>query len=588
MEVLLSSLNAKYIHTNLAIRYLKAYCKDIEDINIKIQEFTINDSMEKIVSEIYKKKMDLIALSCYIWNIEETIKLVKILKKVQPQIKIILGGPEVTFYGQEWMRKVQEIDFIIKGEGEETLYEFLKTLKLKEKIKFHHIKGLLFREKGKIVENTDRVLMEDLDRIPFPYEDNLMNYKNKIIYYESTRGCPFNCQYCLSSTIKGVRYFSLNRVKNELKLFINAGIKQVKFIDRTFNCNIERTKELVRFIIEQKGTTNFHFEIAADLIDEEILSIFKNAPVGLFQLEIGVQSTYLPTLKAIKRHNDFNKIKDVVNTIRSYDNIHQHIDLIAGLPLETYERFKKTFNDVYSLKPDMLQLGFLKILKGAGIEVEEHDYKITPFPPYEVLSNKYITYGEILQLKSVENLVEKYSNSHKFENTIDYILKNYFHTPFEFFRDFALFWEEKNLFLQPHSQKQLYKIFLDYWETKNKDCHIIHEILKFDYLLSNNSPMPTCFTEHPIKFKKEKSFEFVKVKDNVEKYFPEFIDKSPKEIYKRIHFELFNTNILEIVKHENNFIKDEKQIILFYFPEKQMGIYPRAKHYKIQYEDKKL
>ncbi|MCR1897736.1 B12-binding domain-containing radical SAM protein [Irregularibacter muris] len=573
MKVLLISLNAKYIHTNLAIRYLESYCRNREDIDIEISEFTINDNLQSILGEIYKKRANILAFSCYIWNIEESMKIVRMIKKIQPGIKIVLGGPEVTFYGTRWMNRAKEIDYIVKGEGEISFYELLEEIKFGGE-NLHEIEGIIYRQQDKIIENKDRAPLKELDSVPFPYPEDLSDYENKIIYYESSRGCPFHCQYCLSSTTGGVSFFSLSRVKEELKTFINAKVKQVKFVDRTFNCDKKRTKELLRYLIAQGGDTNFHFEVAADLIDQEMLDIFKEAPVGLFQLEIGIQSTYAPTLEAIRRKNDLSKIEYVVNRIHSYKNIHQHLDLIAGLPYESYECFKKSFNDVYALKPDMLQLGFLKILKGSGIEVdnEKYGYQYTPYPPYEVLLNDHISYEEILKLKAIEDLVEKYSNAHIFDYTIDYLIQHHYQSPFDFFEDFAIYWEEKDLYRQFHSQKYLYKILLDYCKSIFGDFSIIHELLKFDYLLTHKGPLPEFFIENIIENKKEKSFEFLKHGKNIEKYLPEYINNTPKEIYKNVHFELFDREILQLLKIKKGLLPTEELILMFHFPKEPREI----------------
>lgn len=583
MKVLLISLNAKYIHTNLAIRYLEGYCKELEDTHIKVREFTINDHWDRILKEIYKEQADVIAFSCYIWNVEQTIKMVPLIKGVQPEAKIILGGPEVTFYGDKWMKKVEEIDYIVKGEGEVTLYELLKFLQSDLQIP-NKVNGIIYRRNDEILETSNRQLMEHLDAIPFPYPEDLSDFKNKIIYYESSRGCPFHCQYCLSSTTEGVRYFPLDQVKKHLKFFIDAGVKQVKFVDRTFNCNKDRTMELLRFLIDQGGETNFHFEVAADLIDQEILELLEKASPGLFQLEIGIQSTHLPTLEAIQRKNDFPKIKEVVQRISSFQNIHQHVDLIAGLPYENYETFKKSFNDVYYLKADMLQMGFLKVLKGSGIEVdkEKYDYKYTSFPPYEVLSNKYLSYREVIKLKMIEDILEKYGNSHVFDYTIDYLLKDYYKTPFDFFEDLAQHWEKQNLFYASHSQKNLYKIFLDFWKSKEKDIKIFHEMLKFDYLLTHKAPLPKFFQINDIAQKKKRIFEFLQREENIEKYLPELIGLPPKEIYKYVQFENFSMDILASLNQKQTTKKNQENILLFHFLKGKKDISNKATVYDVE------
>lgn len=583
MKVLLSSLNSKFIHTNLAIRYLYTYSQDIEDVSFSIREFTINDQIQGILREIFNERADIICLSCYIWNIEETIKLVKLLKKVQTSIKIILGGPEVSYDASNWMKIVEEIDFIVKGEGEESFYELIKQICSNQEVR--DIKGIVYRDNSKnIRENPDRELLE-INKLPFPYGENLSNLENKIIYYESSRGCPFNCQYCLSSTIKGVRSLPLDRVKKDLEFFIKAGLKQVKFVDRTFNCDKERTKEIVRFIIDREGVTNFHFEVAADLIDDELLDIFKSAPIGMFQLEIGIQSTHFPTLREIQRVNNFERIENVVKSIKSYGNIHQHVDLIAGLPYEDYGTFKKSFNEVYKLGADMVQLGFLKVLKGSGIEFskEKHGYNYWPYPPYEVLSNKYMTYEDILKLKLVEEILEMYGNSHIFDYTIDFLIQNKYSNPFSFFEHFSKYWQDENLFRKSHSQKNLYKIFKDYLSLNHSgDMDILFELLKLDYLVSHKGPLPEFLKNNNFhKNNKAKIFQFLKQANNIEKYFPEFTGKAPKEIYKHVYFEEFNGEIGKVIgiDEKNNAL--ESLILTFYFPKQRINIKDKALFKKV-------
>ena len=389
MKILLTSLNAKFIHSNLAIRYLKGYCEAYSSADVAIREFTINDQIEKILASIYLEEPDVIGFSCYIWNIEETLKLASSIKQVIPRCKIILGGPEVSYDSREFMAKFPYIDFIMYGEGEETFRHFVETLE--NRSDFSSVNGLVYRDGGRVIQNPPRSNMEDLDIIPFPYRDGLLGLENKIVYYETSRGCPFNCQYCLSSTIDGVRYFSLERVLDEIDFFIDRKVPQVKLVDRTFNCHPKRAKAIIEHIIRREGNTNFHFEIAAHIMDRDMLELLRKAPPGLFQLEIGVQSTNEHTLDSIQRKTDIGKIYQVVEKLHTPRNIHIHLDLIAGLPYEDYDSFADSFDDVYSMQPDNLQLGFLKLLKGSSIrqEASEHGYRYTTYAPYEVLGNKY-------------------------------------------------------------------------------------------------------------------------------------------------------------------------------------------------------
>jgi len=385
MKALLTTLNSKYIHSALSIRYLKEFCKDIADISL--MEFTINQNIDYIAGEIYKRKPDIIGFSTYIWNLEHTLRVCEILKLVNPNIKIILGGPEVSFDSEDIMKENWFIDFIISGEGEIPFRELLLSIFDGDR-DFSSVKGLTYREGEEIIKNPPGSLLKNLDMIPSPYVEIDKSLEKKIVYYESSRGCPFNCQFCLSSTIKGVRYFSLERVKEDLQRLMDMKVKQVKFVDRTFNANKKYAMEIMEFIMDKDPEDmNFHFEVTAHLIDEDMLQLIKKAKPGLFQFEIGVQSTNERTIEAIGRTTNFGKLKEICKEIKSYKNIHQHLDLIAGLPYEGYESFKKSFNDVYEIKPEKIQLGFLKLLKGSGLrkEKEKYGFKFLDIPPYEVL-----------------------------------------------------------------------------------------------------------------------------------------------------------------------------------------------------------
>ena len=361
---LLIGINAKYIHTNLAIRYLKAYCnKQYQSIALK--EFSINDSLDNVLKEVYCKHTHVYAFSCYIWNIDRVLKLCSNLKKLNPDAVVVLGGPEVSFDAETLITMHKYIDYIIRGEGEETFLELLQLLK-SDMHNNAEILGLTYRLGNQIVSTPDRPLLQNLDIIPFPYED-IKQLSNKIIYYETSRGCPFNCQYCLSSTLHGVRYFSMDRIKQELKQFIDLGVKQVKLVDRTFNCNKQHSLEIIKYIIKLQSKTNFHFEIGADLLDDEIIAVLATAPKDMFQFEIGVQSTNQIALREISRAMNIDKVKQNVLSLQQARNSHLHLDLIAGLPFEDFNSFGRSFDEVHQLLPDMLQLGFLKLLKGSGI-----------------------------------------------------------------------------------------------------------------------------------------------------------------------------------------------------------------------------
>lgn len=547
MKIMLTSLNAKYIHSNLAIRYLNAYCHD-DFPDIFIREYTINDRAEAVLGEIYKERADVVAFSCYIWNIGETLQIAANLKKVSPETIIVLGGPEVTYDPVDILSHNPYVDYIDYGEGEETFRQLLGYIK-HNNVNIENILGLAYRTKGKCEKNQARPLIKDLDKIPFPYLENLKSFQNKIIYYESTRGCPFQCQYCLSSTIEGVRFFSLDRVKRDLTRFIEAGVKQVKFVDRTFNCNHQRALEIMKFLAGAPGDINFHFEVAADLIGREMLDFLATVPKGRFQFEIGIQSTNSDTLELIKRKMDLSKVKENVREIKSFGNIHQHLDLIAGLPAESYESFRNSFNEVYALKPDMLQLGFLKLLKGSGIRERAEGYgiKYTAEPPYEVLANDFLSYGKVLKLKRVEDLLERYGNSGRFKYSLPW-LEGFFETTFDMYERLGNFWEERGYHLSSHKDSAIFEIIYNFFVHISRENHpVFSDLLKLDYLRQGNLPLPKFLKrDYPQEFR-EKCWEFVKNSQNVTQYLPQYQEVSTKEIMKKVAFELFQYNVVDLI-----------------------------------------
>ncbi|KPU26629.1 radical SAM protein [Caloranaerobacter sp. TR13] len=592
MNIVISTLNSKYIHSSLSIRYLKNYCIDSFN-NIKLMEFTINQNSEYITGELFKHAPDVLAFSCYIWNIEKTLEICERLKIVRPQTKIVLGGPEVSFDGDKILKKYDFIDFIIYGEGEETFKELLQYLD--EGIEnYDNIKGLIFRENKRIIVNSPRPLISNLDMIPSPYEGDLNEFKDKIVYFESSRGCPFNCQFCLSSTIKGVRYFTIDRVKEDLLKLIKAGVKQVKFVDRTFNAKKDYALEIMKFIMAQNvKNINFHFEVTAHLLDDEILDFLKCVPEGLFQFEIGVQSTNDKTLEAISRKTNFDRLSKVVKKIKSYENIHQHLDLIAGLPYEDYSSFKKSFNDVFNLQPDMLQLGFLKLLKGSGLrrESEKYGFKFLDKTPYEVLENNYITYEEMLKLKSIEDLLEKYSNSRSFENSLNYVIKNYYGTPFDFFEDFSSYWEQQKLDSISHSKTSLYKIFYNYYLDRiNRNIEIFRELLKYDFLLNNRTSNLLDFMKSDKNIDdKDIVHKFLQNESNVNKYLKEFARIPAKKIINKVHFEVFILDILDFIKNDFDVYKiSYKESIMLFKYNEDKKVFKKVEVYDITEEMKKI
>ncbi|MTI49489.1 B12-binding domain-containing radical SAM protein [Sporosalibacterium faouarense] len=573
MKILLTTLNSKYIHSSLSIRYLKSYCENSFS-NIMVKEFTINQNPDFIAGEIVKLDTDVVAFSCYIWNIENTLQIAETLKMVKPEIKIIFGGPEVSFDGYKVLEDYKYIDYIIYGEGEETFKDLMVSLE-NGKQNLNNIQGLIYRENSRIIENAPRPLIDNLDDIPSPFKEDLNEYKNKIVYFESSRGCPFNCRFCLSSTINGVRFFSLKRVKSDLKKLIEAEVRQVKFVDRTFNARKEYALDIMRFLIEEtknyKNDINFHFEVTAHLLDEEVLEFLKNVPEGLFQFEIGVQSTNSSTIEAISRKTDLDVLRKVVKKVRDNKNIHQHLDLIAGLPYEDYETFKKSFNDVYSMEPEKLQLGFLKLLKGSELRMdrEKYGFKFLDKPPYEVLENNYISYKEILKLKVIEDLVEKYGNEDNFKYSLGFIIKNFYKTAFDFYEDFSIYWEGRNYHTRAHSKKNLYKILYEFFKV-NVGSHenIFNEVLKFDYLLNNKSTNLPKYLARESNIEIQKSrHEFLREEENIERHLSNYKGESVKEIIKDVHFEEFSIDVFKLInndfKLEDNLSND--RVILFVY-----------------------
>lgn len=566
MKILLTTLNSKFIHTNLAIRYLKEFAKDVQKVDIR--EYTINNQADYILKDIYKGGYDAVFFSVYIWNVLDIMSLCENLKKVMPNLIIGLGGPEVSYDSENLMKKYGFIDYILYGEGEVTFREV--CLMLNNKMESKDIKGLVWRDKGYIKVNEERPYLQDLDLIPSPYDNmDTKEYENRIVYYESSRGCPFNCQYCLSSAIKGLRYFSLERVKKDLKNLINARVSQIKFIDRTFNAKKKTAMEIMKFLMENdNGFTTYHFEVTAHLIDDEMLEFLKECKPGLFQFEIGVQSTDQNVLEACGRKDDFKKLSRVVTKIESYKNIHQHLDLIAGLPYESYEGFEKSFNDVYNLGIEQLQLGFLKMIKGTGIRnmADMHGFKYKSYPPYEVLSNRYISYEEILKLKDIEEMVERYYNSGNFRMSVSFIVKRYYKdSPFKFYEEFANFHDINGYFDAAQGKNQNYKILLDFYMEKiGEKIELFRDILKYDYVsLGKTSNVPDFLVRNYPEDFKNRCHIYLQNDENVKKYIPKHFDTPAKMIIKYVQFEPFRYDIESLKNDIMIDPKKEDNIIMF-------------------------
>ena len=463
MKILLVACNAKYIHSNLAVYDLQAYASDYAD-HIVLKEYTINQQKDDIMRDIYLEHPDVVCVSCYIWNLSFVKELMADLIKILPGADFWAGGPEVSYDAEKFLTENSEFKGVMVGEGEETFKELAGHYVEKNPQNLKNMTGICYRDGDQIIHNGWRQIM-DLSSIPFIYKD-LSEFKNRIIYYESSRGCPFSCSYCLSSIDKKLRFRDTETVKKELQFFIDNKVPQVKFVDRTFNCKHDHAMAIWKYINEHdNGVTNFHFEISADLLREEELQEMSTMRPGLIQLEIGVQSTNPDTIKAIHRTMDFEKLKGIVDRIHSFGNIHQHLDLIAGLPYEDYDSFRHSFNDVYALKPQQLHLGFLKVLNGSHMMEMCKEYGIVykTQEPYEVLSTKWLDYDHVLKLKTVENMVEVYYNSGQFQNTLEY-LENFFQDAFSIYERLGSFYMEKGYGDVSHTRMRRYEILLEFLE----------------------------------------------------------------------------------------------------------------------------
>lgn len=489
MNILLSTLNAKFIHSSLALRYLRSYAQATFP-TIELVEYTINDVTLNIVADIYKREPDVVAFSCYIWNIRETLDVIRNLKKVCPDVPVILGGPEVTYDADFWMKKHPQIDVIAIGEGEQTFLELLQAYQ-EAKVtgqppRLRDVAGIAYRDQEHVRFSMPRAQIEEMDTIPSPYQDHLDELNNRVVYFEASRGCPFKCQYCLSSIEDGVRYFSLERVKEDLLRLINHGVKTIKFVDRTFNINKKYALEIFQFLIDNHKGTVFQFEITADILRADVLDFLtENAPPGVFRFEIGVQSTNDETNRLVQRIQRFDRLSRTVTQIKNSGKIDQHLDLIAGLPEEDYQSFRKTFNDVFALRPEELQLGFLKMLRGTGVRAraKDHGYVFMDESPYEILGNNVLSFGDMQKIKRVEDVLEKYWNAHRMDHTLEWLLEHVFESPFDFFQSFGDYWESKGWSRIGHQLEDLFTRLQSFLQTQQVEKleHVI-SLMKFDFL----------------------------------------------------------------------------------------------------------
>ncbi|PKM95207.1 MAG: B12-binding domain-containing radical SAM protein [Firmicutes bacterium HGW-Firmicutes-1] len=576
MKVLLVGINAKFIHSNLAIRYMQKYANR-DGYRVDIAEYTINQNIDTILSDIYKQKPDVLGFSCYLWNIEMVIKIMNAYKKIAKGTFIILGGPEVSYEAEKIMAEELEIDAIICGEGEEPFKALLTSLE-KQNTSLDNIQSLVYRKNNNIIKNTSREPLF-MDELPFVYEEGIGDLENRIIYYESSRGCPFNCQYCLSSIEKGVRFRSFEKVKKELQFFLDQKVVQVKFVDRTFNCKKDHAMNIWSFLhLKDNGTTNFHFEISADLLDDEMIAFLNTVRPGLFQFEIGVQSTHEATIEAIKRKTNFIQIVENVKALKSSQNIHLHLDLIVGLPHEAYATFARSFNDVYCLKPEQLQIGFLKVLKGSGMheKCEEYKIKYRDYAPYEVLCTKDLDYLEIEKLKMIEEMVELYYNSGHYDNTVLY-LERFFDTSFGFYEALASFWEDNHYHKISHSKTSIATIMKDFGhQYKDIDIIFLKNVIKLDWCLQEKIKKFPDWLECTEAYSKEIN-NFYRDENNISHYIPQLREYSSKQVSRMVHIEIFD---YDMTKYQNSIgieIDKKRTALLFnYFDRDRMRHNPRV------------
>lgn len=541
MRVLLIAVNAKYIHSNPAVYSLRAYAQaalgDQPEVGIEIAEYTINQNTENILADIYRHRPDIAAFSCYIWNWNTIQELLPELPKLLPDTRLWLGGPEVSFHAEKILAQYTQLTGIMVGEGEETFTQLVRF--------YHAPKGQLQDIPGLVLPQgrTQPRELTDMSKLPFLYED-LGKFQNRIIYYESQRGCPFRCAYCLSAIDKSVRLRDIETVKKELQYFLDHKVSQVKFIDRTFNCNAAHALAIWRYLLENdNGVTNFHFEIAADLMTEDELEVLKQMRPGLIQLEIGVQSTNEQTLHAINRYMSLEHLRQVVDKIHSFHNIHQHLDLIAGLPYEDYDSFVTSFNDVYAMRPQQLQLGFLKVLKGSPIEEKAEEYGIVynSRPPYEVLYSRWIPYDDVLRLKGIEEMVELYYNSCQFTHTLP-VLEKEFSSPFALYEALSQYYEEKGYYINTPARAYRYQVLLEFAQQKAPArSELYAQLLTFDmYLRENLKSRPAfalCWQQG--EEEKEQVRAFYRQEAQTPQYLTGYEGYQPQQLMKMTHIEYF-------------------------------------------------
>ena len=544
MKTVLVAINAKYIHSNLAVYSLRSYARTF-GYEPELLEFTINQQKDQILKGIYEAKPDLLCFSCYIWNLSYVEEIIEDIKKILPKITIWAGGPEVSYDAPQFLKRHPEVDGIMCAEGEQTLTELIRyyeTEKSQGK-SLDEINGIVYQENRMIHQTPLRDIM-NMDDLVFPYED-LKDFEHKIIYYESSRGCPFSCSYCLSSIDKKLRFRSFSLVEKELEFFLAHKVPQVKFVDRTFNCKKSHAMAIWTYIKEHdNGITNFHFEVAADLLTEDEIALIQTMRPGLIQLEIGVQSTNEKTLAEIHRKTDFEEITRKVKAVQKGENVHQHLDLIAGLPYENYESFGRSFNDVYALKPEQLQLGFLKVLKGSYMAEAAEGYGCVhkAKPPYEVLGTRWLSYEEILKLKGVEEMVEVYYNSGQFQKTIR-AMEHLFETAFSMYEELADFYEKNGYNEVSHTRIRRYEILQEFLQEKEANLEYFKQLMIFDlYARENMKTRPQWAND--LSAYKMQILDFYKKEEENPELLTDYQGYQARQTIKMTHIEVFTYDVI--------------------------------------------
>ncbi|WP_096198945.1 B12-binding domain-containing radical SAM protein [Bacillus sp. FJAT-45350] len=568
MKTVITTLNAKYIHTCLALRCLKAYAEP--DFPVEMVEFTIKDPVMNIVSDIYSRNPDVVGFSCYIWNIEETIKVIDMLKKVKPSMKIVLGGPEVSYDTAFWLERVPAVDFIVIGEGEVTFKALLEEIQGEQN--YSNVPGIGLKIDNEVVINPHSTKPELKDYpTPYRFQEDIDGLGKRVTYFETSRGCPFSCQFCLSSIEVGVRYFDINQVKSDILYLIENGAKLIKFVDRTFNINRDFALDMFQFLIDNHSGCVFQFEITADIMRPEVLEFLNtHAPPGIFRFEVGVQSTNDATNELVKRKQNFEKLSRTVTMVKEGGKIDQHLDLIAGLPEEDYDSFRKTFNDVFALQPEELQLGFLKMLRGTGVRLraEDHNYIYMENSPYEILGNNVLSFSDIVRIKRVEDVLEKYWNDHRMDETIHYLVEKEFESPFDFFQLFGDYWEEQGWSRIGHQLEDLFRRLSQFLQTQSSlDHDVAKSLMIYDFFKNQkHKPRKTWWT---FSLSKDEQSRFLKeLAENPLAISTEFanLQLTEKELHKHTMVEVLPIDIESYLNTET--ITRKEILLVAYFSPK--------------------